>query len=101
MESLSPSMTSTIVTVRVPLPLRDCCSGASKLSLPADSLRAVLSELERRYPELHRSVCDETGALRRHIGLFVNSAHVREHGGLDSALAPGDVVSILPAVSGG
>jgi molybdopterin converting factor small subunit len=50
---------------------------------------------------LHRNICDETGRVRRHINVFVNSSHMRDLEGLDTALAPGDVVTILPAVSGG
>ena len=61
----------------------------------------MLEELERHYPTLHRSVCDETGTVRRHVNLFVNTDHIRDRNGLDTPLAPGDVVIILPAVSGG
>ncbi|MGQ0612800.1 MAG: MoaD family protein [Planctomycetaceae bacterium] len=92
---------STTITVHVPTPLRDCSGGAAKLALAAASVRALLEELERRYPPLYRSVCDETGAVRRHINVFVNRDHVRDREGLDTALAPGDDVTILPAVSGG
>ena len=52
-------------------------------------------------PPLYRNVCDETGTVRRHVNVFVNSDNVRDRDGLDTALAPGDVVTILPAVSGG
>ena len=93
--------TDPAITVHVPTPLRDCCAGASELALPATSLRAVLATLERRHPKLHRSICDETGALRRHINLFVNTQHMRDRDGLDTALKPGDVVTIMTAVSGG
>ena len=89
------------ITVFIPSPLRACSGGASELSLSATSVRAVLLELERTHPALHRSVCDETGAVRRHVNFFVNASHVRDCGGLDAPLAPGDVVTILPAVSGG
>ena len=89
------------ITVHVPTPLRDCCAGASQLALSAASLRAVLDELERRHPALHRSICDETGTVRRHINLFINTNHMRDRNGLDTPLAPGDEVTILPAVSGG
>ena len=92
--------TDPAITVHVPTPLRDC-AGASELALPATSLRAVLATLERRHPKLHRSICDETGALRRHINLFVNTQHMRDRDGLDTALKPGDVVTIMTAVSGG
>jgi len=89
------------VTIRVPSALRETCGGCSELALEASSVRAVLALLERQHPALHRGVCDETGALRRHVGLFVNSAHVRDLQGLDTPLAPGDTVTFLPAVSGG
>jgi molybdopterin synthase sulfur carrier subunit len=89
------------VTVSVPAPLRTCCGGASELSSSAATVRDVLGQLERSYPSLYRSVCDETGAVRRHVNLFVNTVHVRDREGLETGLEPGDVVTILPAVSGG
>ena len=92
---------SMTITVLVPSMLRDCCAGASELAFSATSLRAVLEELERRHPALHRSVCDETGTVRRHINVFVNTNNIRDRNGLDTPLASGDVVTILPAVSGG
>ena len=89
------------ITVHIPAPLRPYCGGASELSLSAPSVQAALEELERTHPSLYRNVCDETGAVRRHVNLFVNTAHVRDRDGLDTALVPGDVLTILPAISGG
>ncbi len=89
------------VTIYVPAALRAYSGGAPELFLPAQSVRALLEQIERSHPALHRCVCDETGAVRRHINLFVNSSHVRDLQGLDTALVPGDVLTILPAVSGG
>jgi molybdopterin converting factor small subunit len=89
------------VKVYVPTMLRHTCEGASELFLAASTVRAVLQEIEQRHPSLHRAICDETNAVRRHIGLFVNTSHIRDLEGLDTALAPGDIVTILPAVSGG
>jgi len=64
-------------------------------------VRAALEQLERDHPSLYGSICDETGKVRRHVNLFVNTSHVRDREGLDTALVPGDVITILPAVSGG
>ena len=89
------------VTVLVPSVLRRYCGGASELSLSAPSVRAALEELERSHPSLYQCVCDETGKVRRHVNLFVNKSHVRDRNGLDTALVQGDVITILPAVSGG
>ena len=89
------------ITIHVPAALRACCEGASELFLSAPSVRAALGQLERSHPSLYRSICDETGTVRRHINIFVNTWHMRDREGLDTALAPGDEVIILPAVSGG
>jgi sulfur-carrier protein len=89
------------VTVRLPGVLRPSCGGLKEFPLSASSVRAALEAIERLHPSLHRSICDETGAVRRHVNVFVNMDHVRDHAGLDTALAPGDVVWFLPAVSGG
>ena len=50
---------------------------------------------------MYRNVCDETGTVRRHLNVFVNSDNVRDLDGVDTTLDAGDVVTILPAVSGG
>ncbi|HEX6810509.1 MAG TPA: MoaD/ThiS family protein [Planctomycetota bacterium] len=94
-------MAKSTITLHVPGPLRVYCGGAAELSLPAATVRAALEELERRHPTLHRGICDETGAVRRHIGVFVNNSHIRDRKGLETPLVPGDAVIILPAVSGG
>jgi MoaD family protein len=89
------------ITVQVPSPLRADCGGASELALSAANVRDALEAIAERHPSLHRSVCDETGAVRRHVNLFVNSSNVRDGKGLDTPFASGDVLTILPAVSGG
>lgn len=89
------------ITIHVPGALRVYCGGASELSITAHSVRAALEHLERSELALYRNICDETGALRRHLNVFVNSDNVRDLDGIDTALTSGDVVTILPAVSGG
>jgi molybdopterin converting factor small subunit len=89
------------ITIHVPSVLRQYCDGALEFALSATSLRDALGQIERRYPALYRCVCDETGAVRRHVNLFVNESDLRTLDGLDTALQPGDVVMVLPAVSGG
>jgi molybdopterin converting factor small subunit len=92
---------SKAITIHVPRELRAHCDGLSALSLSALSVRAVLEELERRHPSLYRGICDDTGAVRRHVNVFVNKEHMRDCNGLDTVLVPGDEIFILPAVSGG
>jgi sulfur-carrier protein len=92
---------TSAITIHVPGPLRTYCAGAAHLSISAQTVRAALVDLQRSQSALYRNVCDETGAVRRHLNVFVNSDNVRDLDGIDTKLTPGDVVTILPAVSGG
>ena len=89
------------ITLHVAGPLRTYCAGASELPISAQTVRAALEDLERSQSALYRNICDETGKVRKHLNVFVNSDNVRDLKGIDTALMPGDVVTILPAVSGG
>jgi molybdopterin synthase sulfur carrier subunit len=89
------------ITLHVAGPLRTYCAGRSELPISAQTVRAALEDLERSQFALYRNVCDETGKVRKHLNVFVNSDNVRDLNGVDTALMPGDVVTILPAVSGG
>ena len=90
-----------IITLHVPGALRMYCGGEAQLSISASTVRAALEDLERSQSALYRNVCDETGTVRRHLNVFVNSDNVRDLDGVDTPLTPGDEVTILPAVSGG
>jgi sulfur-carrier protein len=89
------------VTIQLSSLLRDYSGGSSELRVEATSVRALLDELERLHPKLHRSICDETGAVRKHVNVFVNTHNTRDGQRLDTPLTAGDVVTILQAVSGG
>ncbi len=89
------------ISVRIPTALRDYCQGASQFSMSAPDVRTLLGSLEREYPRLYPNICDETGAVRRHLNIFVNTSSIRDGAGLDTTLSTGDDVTILTAVSGG
>ncbi|HTO92231.1 MAG TPA: MoaD/ThiS family protein [Candidatus Sulfotelmatobacter sp.] len=89
------------VTVYIPGMLRPRCEGARHLTVEAASVRLALAEIERRFPQLYLGICEETGAVRRHVNLFVNVTNVRDLDGVETALASGDELTILPSVSGG
>ena len=67
----------------------------------AGTLRELLYRIELTQPSLYPNVCDETGAVRRHLNIFVNADNMRDLDGLQTVLTDGDVVTIVPAVSGG
>jgi len=90
-----------VVTIHVPGPLRAYSGGRAQLEVEAPTVLAVLETLERTQFALYRNICDETGKVRRHLSVFVNSDNARDLNGVDTRLEAGDVVTFLPAVSGG
>jgi molybdopterin converting factor small subunit len=62
------------------------------------TLGALLHDLDRQYPGLRFRMIDEQERVRRHMRVFVNGQQVTA---LDHALAPGDMVQIVQALSGG
>ena len=86
------------VTLTLPTMLVSLVGGPRRLNLDGDTVSGVLETLFARHPELRVHFYDETGAIREHVTCFHNDAHVRTLGG---AVADGDRVTILQAVSGG
>jgi molybdopterin converting factor small subunit len=65
------------------------------------TVRAVIEELERRYPGFASYVVDEAGRLRRHVNIFVGDEPIHDRDTLADALGAGTPVFIVQALSGG
>lgn len=89
------------VTVRVPTTLRTLTAGASEIALEGATVGEVLDQLEGAHPGFKERLLDDEGKLRRFVNLYVADDDVRFREGLDTAVAEGDTVSIIPAVAGG
>ena len=89
------------VTVRVPTTLRTLTAGASEITVEGATISEVLDQLESAHPGFRDRLLDADGALRRFVNLYVADDDVRFRDGLDTAVADGDTVSIIPAVAGG
>lgn len=89
------------VTVRIPTTLRTLTGGASEVEIEGAKVSEVLANLEAAHPGFASRILDDSGALRRFVNVFVADEDVRFMDGLDTAVADGNTVSIIPAVAGG
>ena len=89
------------IPLQIPRILQRYCDEKEEIQLQGSSIRELLADLQRQYPALYVCLCNETGAIRQHINLFVNHDLIRFLQGLETPLAAGDVVSVFQAVSGG
>jgi molybdopterin converting factor small subunit len=71
------------------------------LAVEAATVADVVRALEARAPGIGFYICDELGRLRMHVNIFIGTRMVRDRRGLSDAVAAGDTVHILQALSGG
>jgi molybdopterin synthase sulfur carrier subunit len=92
-----------MVTVQITGFLTDFTGGARAIALDASpaTVADALTLLWARHAALRDRIVTERDELRPHIGVFVNSHHIRHLQGLQSAVRSGDEITILPAISGG
>jgi sulfur-carrier protein len=88
------------VEVRIPTILRSYTGGAKAVDGGGATLGEVIDSVESGHPGIKDRLVDGED-LRRFINVYVNDEDVRFIGGLDAAVADGDVVVVLPAVAGG
>ena len=89
------------VTVRIPTQLRPLAGGNATVDVDGATVAEVLKGLESAHPGFNDRLFDESGKLRRFVNVFVAEEDIRFLDGVDTAVADGSTVSIVPAVAGG
>jgi molybdopterin synthase sulfur carrier subunit len=89
------------VTVKLPTQLRDAAGGAVSAQVDGATVGEALEALYNAHGELRERIADESGGLRRFVNVYWKGEDIRFLDGLETAVADGDEVTILPAVAGG
>jgi sulfur-carrier protein len=89
------------VEVRLPTVLRTHAGGASVVQVDGATVGEVLAKLVAEYPGLAGQVVQDDGSLHKFVNIYVNDDDVRYLEGVDTPVADGAELSILPAVAGG
>jgi sulfur-carrier protein len=69
--------------------------------VPEGSLREALEVAIAVAPGLARYVFDDQRSVRKHVAVFVNSELIHDRVRLDRAVAEGDKVLVVQALTGG
>jgi molybdopterin converting factor small subunit len=78
-------------------PLKKLAGDRADHELAGVTVGDVLRALEGEHPAVAGWIVDERGQVRRHINVFVNG----EWADGETAVADGDRVEVIPAISGG
>ncbi len=89
------------VDVKLPTMLRAQADGQGTVAVDGETVGAVFTALVERYPGLRDNLLDAAGGLHKFVNVYKDDDDIRYLEGLETKVASGDVLSILPAVAGG
>jgi sulfur-carrier protein len=88
-------------SVLIPTPLRKLTNELDTVEASGATIAELLENLDQAFPGLKNRVCDENGAVRRFVNVFVNGEDIRFLDENATALNENDEISIVPAIAGG
>ena len=89
------------VIVRIPTPLRASTGQKSEVEASGSTVREVIGDLAKTYPDLASKLTDGQGRLRRYVNFFLNEQDIRDLKEADTPVKDGDTLTIMPAIAGG
>jgi molybdopterin synthase sulfur carrier subunit len=89
------------VTILIPAPLRRFTEDRAAVQVEVKTVAEALAKLDELYPGIRERICEPDGRVRRFVSIFVNGKDIRSLQGLETPLADGDEVGIIPAMAGG
>jgi len=89
------------VVVKIPTQLRSAAGGETETEVDGATVQEVLDGLFDRFDELRARISDDDGSLRRFVNVYLAGEDIRFLDGLQTPVADGAELTILPAVAGG
>lgn len=89
------------VEVRMAAALRKYTGSVMSVLGQGETIGQLIDDLERRYPGLKNQLTTDASELRPFINIYLNDEDVRFLNELETPLANGDIITILPAMAGG
>ncbi|MGH2817673.1 MAG: ubiquitin-like small modifier protein 1 [Actinomycetota bacterium] len=89
------------VEVRIPTVFRKFTEGDAVIELEPGTVADIIDQLDDRYPGMKQQLMTDQGELHRFVNVYVNDEDARYLEKLDTKVAEGDKVALLPSVAGG
>jgi molybdopterin synthase sulfur carrier subunit len=90
-----------MATIRIPPVLRPSVGGEREVQAGGATVGEVLEDLAALHPDTRGQLFGSEGDLNRYVNVYLNDEDVRVLGGLETTVAEGDTLVILPAMAGG
>jgi molybdopterin synthase sulfur carrier subunit len=90
-----------MATVLIPAPLRKLTNNVDTVFVDGSTILEVVENLDFGYPGIKDRICNEHGAIRTFVNVYLNNEDIRFKAGLSTEIKDTDEISIVPAIAGG
>jgi molybdopterin converting factor small subunit len=90
-----------MATIKIPPVLRASVGGEKEVGASGGNVGEVLRDLASAHPATESQLFAADGELNRYVNVYLNDEDVRVLQGLETTVADGDTLVILPAMAGG
>ena len=89
------------VSILIPSALRAFTDRKSEIEAEGATVGEALASLAKAYPDLKHQIYEDDTKLRGFVNVFVDGTNIKKLNSLDTPLAAGATVMIVPAIAGG
>ena len=89
------------VTILIPTALRSFVDRKSEIEVEGSTVGEALGNLATQYPDLKHQIYEDDVKLRGFVNVFVDGTNIKKLNGLDTKVAQGATIMLVPAIAGG
>lgn len=89
------------VSVLIPSALRAFVDRKSEIEAEGATIGEALAHVAAQYPDLKHQIYEDDTKLRGFVNVFVDGTNIKKLDGLETPVAAGATVMIVPAIAGG
>ena len=89
------------VSVLIPSALRAFVDRQSEIEAEGATVGEVLAHVAAQYPDLKHQIYEDDTKLRGFVNVFVDGTNIKKLNVLETPVAAGATVMIVPAIAGG
>ncbi len=87
--------------ILIPTPLRQYAEKNNSVDVSGATVGEALASLTTQFPDLRKNLFNDEGKLRSFVNVYVNDEDIRYLQKDATAIADGDIISIVPSIAGG
>src|SRR5712691_6467332 len=88
------------ILIRIPASLQRFTKNQGEVYAEGVTVQETLDHLAQNFPGMREQLCDDHGAIRRFVNLYLNHEDIRFLDGEKTVVKDGDELAIIPAVAG-